>query len=340
MEMPFRSVLEERCYRLLEEIGGKVADRARDVLLEEIAVDGLREPVEYLCEKWRDVFAPAMVILSCEAVGGEPDDATYDAALALSLMNLSFSLWDDILDKTRYKLFVPTVFGKFGEGVNLVIGGLASAKAFSILNNIRLDEEKRKLLSDLIWNYWRGTAQAEMRNLALRRKVDVRPEEKFRVIEMHSITTETLLRVGAVLGGGSRDEVDHLGNYGRCLGIILELRKDFNVSINLTLELADKIKRGSLPYTLLWAKNHSQKLRKYLLELRNTIKPKDIKEIVKFILETDITKEILNHIVKIANYAKLDVIKIRDSQSIKKLEYFLKTQIDIFAEELSLIEFM
>jgi len=337
MEMPFRSVLEERCYRLLEEIGGKVADRARDILLEEIAVDGLREPVEYLCEKWRDVFAPAMVILSCEAVGGEPDDATYDAALALSLMNLSFSLWDDILDKTRYKLFVPTVFGKFGEGANLVVGGLASAKAFSILNNIKLDEEKRKLLSDLVWNYWRGTAQAEMRNLALRRKGDVKPKEKFRVIEMHSITTETLLRVGAVLGGGSRDEIDHLGRYGRYLGIILELRKDFDVSINLTLELADKIKRGALPYTLLWAKHRSKELKEYLLEHGDALKPEDIKKIVEFILNINAVKEILNLINRFKQKAELEILKLNHNSTIKKLGYFLDAQAKIFVEDLLII---
>jgi geranylgeranyl pyrophosphate synthase len=130
--------IEERCRRVLEDNGGMVADKARTILLEDPALKDLRPPLEFISKNWRDPLTPALMGLSCEAVGGRSEE-TYEAALAMSLMNLSFYIWDDIIDKAPLKLFKPTLFGKFGEGTALMIGGLASAKAFSILNQMNID---------------------------------------------------------------------------------------------------------------------------------------------------------------------------------------------------------
>ena len=203
-------------------------------------------------------------------------------------MNLSFYIWDDIIDKAPFKLFKPTLFGKFGEGTALMIGGLASAKAFSILNQMDVDKEKRQTVTKLFWDLWTKMAQAETVNLRLRSQRNSSSRKKFWMIKMEAADLETCLRIGAILGNGSENEVKHLGKYGLYLGIILELWKDFHVSINLTLELAEKIRSGALPYSLLWARKHSEKIRKKLEDLanKNTIEPSDIKEIVENILET------------------------------------------------------
>jgi geranylgeranyl pyrophosphate synthase len=108
--MLVRSRLEEQCYQILEEKGGKIADEARTILLREIFLKGLRQPLRYVSDKWRDHLAPSLVVLSSEVIGGKSDEHLGQAALALSLMNLSFRLWDDVIDKTEYRRFVPTVF--------------------------------------------------------------------------------------------------------------------------------------------------------------------------------------------------------------------------------------
>ena len=329
------SSLEEHCYRILEEKGGKIADRVRAILLEEISVNGLEHSLQYLSEKWRDTFAPSMVILSCEAVGGKPNEATYQASLALSLMNLSFSLWDDLLDKTKYRFFIPTVLGKYGEGANLIIGGLSSARAFSILNQMDLDRKKHRAVTELVWNYWKRTARAENVNLRLRKQSHVKAEEKFTVIKTHAITSETLLRVGAVLGDGSEDEIKHLGLYGRYLGIILELRKDVSVSLNLTLELAEKISTGALPYTLLWAENHSEGLKEYLAGHPSNLIPFDIGKLVEFVLEAGAMEEVINLLREFTKKAESELIGINTNNSITKLKLFLQSQERILTDSLS-----
>jgi len=331
--------VKERCDRILEENGGIVADRARTILLEDASLKDLRLPLEFVSKNWRDPLTPSLMGLSCQAVGGR-SDVTYEAALAMSLMHLSFYVWDDMIDKARFKLFKPTLFGKFGEGTALIIGGLASAKAFSILNQMPVDKMKRQTVTRLIWDLWTKMAKAETVNLRLRSQGKLTPRKKFWVIKMEAVDLETCLRIGAVLGNGSEEEVKHLGRYGLYLGIVLELWKDFHVSINLTLELAEKIRSGALPYSLRWARKRSEKIRKKLEDLanRNTIGPSDIKEIVEDTLETKALNNTMKTIRKFTKKAKEELFELTKNDATRTLKFFVEAQPQLFVESLSTLQ--
>jgi len=332
--------LKERCHRILEDNGGMVADRARTTLLEDAALKDLRPPLEFVSKNWRDPLTPSLIALSCEAVGGQ-SDVTYEAALAMSLMTLSFNIWDDIVDKTMSKAFKPTLLGKFGEGTALMIGGLASAKAFSILNQMEVDKIKRQTVTKLFWDFWTKIAKAETVNLRLRKQGIVSARKKLWVIKMQAANLETCLKIGAALGNGSEDEVKHLGNYGLYLGTILELWKDFHVSINWTLALTEKIRSGALPYSLLWARKRSEKIQKKLEDLanENTIEPSDIKEIVENTLETKALNNTMKIIKKFTKKAKEELLELRNiNNTTRTLEFFVEAQPQLFIESLSKLQ--
>ena len=84
--------------------------------------------------------------------------------------------------------------------------------------------------------------------------------EKFSKIKSEAIDLGACLKIGAIIGNGSNSEINHLDRYGQYLSIILALRKDFQVSVNLTLELPEKIRNNRLPYCILWAIEHSSQL--------------------------------------------------------------------------------
>ena len=332
--------VKERCNRILEDNGGIVADRASRILLEDAALKDLRPPLEFISKNWRDPLTPSLIALSCEAVGGR-SDVTYEAALAMSLMTLSFNIWDDIVDKAVFKVFRPTLFGKFGEGTALMIVGLASAKGFSILNQMDVDKIKRQTVTRLFWDLWTKMVKAETVNLKLRRQGDFSPRKRFWVIKMHAADLETCLRIGVFLGNGSEDEVKHLGRYGLYLGIILELWKDFHASINLTLELAEKIRSGALPYSLLWARKRSEKIRKKLENLanRNTIEPSDIKEIVEDTLETKALNNIMKLMRKFTKRAEEELFELKKrNKATRTLKFFVEAQLQLFIESLSTLQ--
>jgi geranylgeranyl pyrophosphate synthase len=333
------STIEKRCREILETNGGKVADKARTILLEDPALKDLRPPLEFISENWRNSLTPALMRLSCEAVGGQPE-ATNEAALAMTLTSLSLYVWDDIIDKARLKLFKPTLFGKFGEGTALIIGGLASAKAFSILNQMNVDKAKHQTVTKLLWDFLVKIAQAETAGLRLRSQRSFSPRKKFWKIKTEAADLETCLKIGAVLGDGSESEIQHLGRYGLYLGIILELWKDFHVSANLTLGLAEKIRGGALPYSLLWASERSEKIRKKLDSLanKNTIEPSDIKEIVEDALEMKTLDNTVKTIRRFTKKAGEELIELKKNSATRTLQLFIEAQPSLFVGSLSTLQ--
>jgi len=332
MTMPSESTPNEKCHRILEQKGGKIADKAKTILLDEISVEGLQQPLQYVSEIWRDPLAPAFIVLSCKAVGGRPSEATHQASIAMSLMNLSLKLWDDIVDKTRHIGFVPTLLGKSGDEVSLIAGGLVSAKAFLVLAEIKIARSRHQIINRLVWDYWRTMARAEMVNLELRKRDDVRPEEKLRVYEMEAIHLETLMKIGAVLGNGSKEEIRHLGSYGRCLGEILELEKDIKVSLNLTLELSQKVKRNALPYSLLWARTRSDRIDENLQRYRNGVGSPNVKQLVEAVLETGAVENAISLIEQLIAKARGETAKLRKTKSSNLLSFFAGAQHRIVKE--------
>ena len=327
----------ESCRRILEDNGGLIADKARIILLEDPALKDLRPPLEFISKNWRDL-TPALMRLSCEAVEGRPDE-TNDAAVATCLMNLSFYIWDDIIDNARFRSFKPTLFGKFGEGTALIIGGLASAKAFSILNEMPMDKEKRQIISKLVWDLWTKIAQGETVALRLRSKENSSLRKKFWKIKTEAADLETCLKIGAIIGGGSESEINHLGKYGLYLGTILELSKDFRISINLTAELAEKIRNETLPYSILWASQRSKSIREKLdLAIKNPIEQTCIKKIVQDMLATKALDHIARNIKRCTKKARDELISMKINNATRTLQSFIDAQPRLFIESLSMFQ--
>ena len=107
---------QKKFQETLETYGGENAKKSIKILIEDPNLINLKPFTEYISKTWQDLFVPALMNLSCQAVNGNPKD-TEEIAIAMSLMNLSFRIWDDIIDKTIIRQFKPTVVGKFDEFV-------------------------------------------------------------------------------------------------------------------------------------------------------------------------------------------------------------------------------
>jgi geranylgeranyl diphosphate synthase, type I len=328
---------QQLCLQILETYGGKTADKASSLLLQDPALKELEPIFEFISKNWRDPLRPAMIKLGCEAVGGEPAGAE-EAALAMSLMNLSYYLWDDIIDEAPSRIFKPTLYGKFGKGPALIAGGLASAKAFTILNQAKIEEQKRQAVTDLFWGMWAKMAEAEIMSLKARSE-EYTVKDKLSKIETEvDASLAICLRLGAVMGNGSEREKQHLGRYGQCVGVIFDLQYDFSVSVNQTLELVDKIRTGALPYALLWAKEHSPQFRRDLENIvsRRTYGPEEVEKVVRGMLAANALNETYQIIEELAGKAVETIEEMEKSSALKALQTFALLQPQRFKESLRL----
>jgi len=329
----------QKCQRILEENGELIAEKSRSIMLTDPELIELKEPLEFISTNWRDPLTPSLLSLSCGAVGGTPED-THDSALAMSLINLSFFLWDDIIDRSNSKTFKPTLSGKYGSNATLIVGGMISAKAFSILNNMDFNKTKKDAINRLIWTLLSVMAKVEIRSIKMRTQETYSSKIKLWKIKTESFDPETCLKIGAIIGDGLASEINSLGKYGRCLGTILGLTNDFRVATNLTLELADKIKLKSLPYSLLLASERSNTLRKKLDQLltQNRIDPNSIKLIVENMLKTSVFEDIEKKVDFFVQEAKESLIGLKENSATLALRNFIELQPRFFIESIPFIE--
>lgn len=324
-----------KCRRILEENGGLIAEKSRSIILNDPTLKELKAPSQFISKNWRDPLTPSLLALSCKSVGGTAKD-THDTALAISLINLSFFIWDDVIDHSVAKFFKPTLCGQFGTGTALILGGMVSAKAFSILNNLKFNKKIKMKINQSIWNLLSEMANVEVRILSIRSKNTYSSTDKLWKIKAESIDPQTCLKIGAIIGGASEKEIYSLEQYGSNLGVVLGLIHDFRVSTNLTLELSDKIRLKKLPYSVLIASENSATLKRRLDDLskEEKIDQASIKLVVEDMLKTLVFENIIKKVDFYVQRGKKALEALKQNQANLTLRSFIELQSQFFVESI------
>jgi geranylgeranyl diphosphate synthase, type I len=325
----------EYWHAILKEKGQETAQQAKNVLLRDPSLSQLREPLEFISENWSDPLRPALMNLSYEAVGGNSTD-TKEVAITLCLINLCSYLWDDLIDEAKTRMFKPTFVGKYGPNNTLLIGGLTAAKAYDVLNQQNIDQTKRSAISTEIWQLWAGMISAEIKSLHAR-KTQYHAKDKLEKIKKECETNlATCTRIGTILGNGTKKEIRHLGNYGKYIGIIIDLRNDLRVTANLTIELSKKITTGALPYSLLWAKEHNKTTANLLAQCinKNQIGPEDLQKIVDSTLKANVLSKIRTLTSQFTKKALAELAELKQNPATQTLKTLAEVQPHLLLESL------
>lgn len=280
----------EQVQKLLEERGSKALEEARNqVLQEEVECKEVREALNYFMQEyWRDLARPTLLSLACEAVGGDPE-LTTPIAVPMILISGAIDIHDDIIDQSKTKWSRPTVLGKFGKDVALLVGDALLFKGFTLLYKAiekGIPADKVATIINLIKKAFFELGDAEALELRFRGRMDVTPEEYLDVVRKKAADVEAHTRISAILGGGSEDEIEALSRYGRLLGMMMILRDDLVDMLDFK-EAQHRIKGEGLPLPILYALQNP--------EINSTLS--------SILLKRKITKREVDTILKITDKA-------------------------------------
>jgi geranylgeranyl diphosphate synthase type I len=267
--------ITEQVQKILEERGRKALEMTiQTVLQEEIECKEVREALKYfITEYWHDVARPALLSLACEAVGGDPDITT-PIAVPMIVISGAIDIHDDIIDQSKVKGSRPTVLGKFGKDTALLVGDALLFKGFTLLYEAAekgIPAQKVAVITNIIGRTFFELGDAEALELQFRGRIDIAPEEYLRVVRKKAADVEAYTRVSAILGGGSKEEIEALGEYGRLLGMLVLLRDDLIDMIDLE-ESVHRIKKEHLSLPILYALQNP--------EIRSTLSPLLLKKAI------------------------------------------------------------
>jgi geranylgeranyl pyrophosphate synthase len=299
--------LMEKVKSLLKEKGQKALEIARQsVLQEKIECEPLNEALRYFMEEiWLDVPHPALLSLTCEAVGGNPD-ATANIGAAIALLAGAADIHDDIIDQSSIKDGKETVFGKFGKDIALLAGDALLFKGLMMLHEAckRFPKNKKQEILRLSKQAFFKIGSAEAKETSFKGKFDLPAEEYFKIIENKTAVAEATAKIGAIIGGGTREEIAILGHYGKILSILMTIRDEF-IDIFELKEIKNRVENECLPLPILFTFKDPKKQNKIVYLLKKgelTEKNRDkILDIVMNAVETQELKEKMIALIKEAH---------------------------------------
>lgn len=306
--------ITEQLLELLHERGKEALELARKTVLEEkIESKEAQEALKYfITECWHNVTRPALLSLVCEAVGGDPD-ITKSVGVSITLISGATGIHDDIIDKSKIKGSRPTVPAKFGQDIALLVGDALLFKGFNVLYKAvekGVSAEKIATISDTINNTFFELGDAEALSLHFRGRTDVTPEDYLYIVRKKAADIEAYTRIGAILGDGSEEEVEALGEYGRLLGMLAILRADMIDMFDLK-ETIHRIKKEHLSLVILYALQNPEMLSLLRDRLKKVKTQKDAEKLSTFVDEAGgyaRMEECMNKLAEEA-YSKIEKIE-------------------------------
>jgi len=262
----------------------------------------LRQALNHYLYYWNDFTHAGLFSAACEVVGGN-FEKTIPTQSSIAMMAAAFDIHDDIIDKSNIKQKIPTVFGKFGIEMALLLGNAFLIEGYKLFvdSTKDLSEKKRDIALDKIKELLFQVGNAHALEVGMKESKNFTPKNYFKITELKAASVEADMYLGALFGGGKKTEIESLAKIGRILGILATLRDDL-IDVFDIEELNTRLSVNDLPLPLIFAME-DQKVQKKTSRImaKPCLTDQDIVELVDATLEAKPVIELKEKMKKLIN---------------------------------------
>ena len=191
-----------------------------DSELELYAESEFKEPLKYALNGGKRI-RPIILLLASECVG-EIDDNTFAAASAIEFLHTESVIHDDIIDNETLRRQKDPFHIKYGYNTSVLTGDFVLGLILNIASRINNPRVTKNLATTAMM-----MSEGEVIEGRLETSEDVTFDDYLKVIEYKTATAfETASRLGAIISGGSEEEIEFLADYGKNIGIAYQIRDD------------------------------------------------------------------------------------------------------------------
>ena len=191
-----------------------------DLELELYAESEFKEPLKYALNGGKRI-RPIILLLASECVG-EIDDNTFAAACAIEFLHTESVIHDDIIDNETLRRQKDPFHIKYGYNTSVLTGDFVLGLILNIASRINNPRVTKNLATTAMM-----MSEGEVIEGRLETSEDVTFDDYLKVIEYKTATAfETASRLGAIISGGSEEEIESLADYGKNIGIAYQIRDD------------------------------------------------------------------------------------------------------------------
>lgn len=224
----------------------------------------LYDPLKRYSENGGKRHRPLICFAACRAVGGNMELAT-SAAAAIEHFHTAALIHDDIADEAELRRGEPCLHLTEGIGLAINMGDLAlSLVNGTVINDPLLsDAVKVRVVSELI-EMTRRTIEGQALDIGWARdgRYDITPED-YLVMATHKTahySGAVPLAVGAIVGGGTEQQIEALRSYGLDTGLAFQIQDDLLNLIgseeSTKKDFRSDITEGKRTLLVVWALAH------------------------------------------------------------------------------------
>jgi len=179
-----------------------------------------KEPLKYALNGGKRI-SPIILLLASECVG-EIDDNTFAAACAIEFLHTESVIHDDIIDYETLRRQKDPFHIKYGYNTSVLTGDFVLGFILNIASRINNPRVTKNLATTAMM-----MSEGDVLECRLETSEDVTFDDYLKVIEYKTATAfETASRLGAIISGGSEEEIESLADYGKNIGIAYQIRDD------------------------------------------------------------------------------------------------------------------
>jgi geranylgeranyl diphosphate synthase, type I len=169
---------------------------------------------------------PALCLLACEALGGDPRRALH-FALAAEILHNVLLIHDDIEDGDTVRRDQQTLWARFGIPNAINVSDFLISRAYKIILRSPLEPKILLRLIEVYSETYERTVEGQALDINLRGAQDFTIEQYYRIVQLKTAYYLTFNLVGGALAAGVDGPViDSLWELGRWLGPAFQIRDD------------------------------------------------------------------------------------------------------------------
>ncbi|MEN4016926.1 MAG: short chain isoprenyl diphosphate synthase IdsA [Methanobacterium sp.] len=204
-------------------------DNEIEASLSTIDPSALREASDHLIKAGGKKLRPVLVILSSESVGGRTQDALKTAA-SMELIHTFSLIHDDIMDKDKMRRGKPSVHMLWGEPMAILAGDTLFSKAFETVLETDAEVDPERVIEALktVVDSCIKICEGQALDISFEGKLDVKEDEYLTMIyKKTAALISAATKAGAILGGGTEEQIEALSEYGRLIGLAFQIQDDY-----------------------------------------------------------------------------------------------------------------
>ena len=210
--------------------GKKIDDLLKEIIPPD-RDDYLSEPIWHHLRTGGKRIRPAICLITCEELGGNPDEALH-FALAIEILHNMFLLHDDIEDEDTMRRDQPTVWVKYGVANAINAGDYLLARAYHCILISQIPSDRKLKLLEIFNLTYEKTVEGQALDINARGATDYTVEKYLELVRLKTGYYLACGMVGgAVVASGNNIEgtIDKIWALGKLMGPAFQIKDDLIV---------------------------------------------------------------------------------------------------------------